>query len=303
MINIDNRIFQKVDESEFWLLCHIAKRLNNNRLCWPSNKLLCKDTGWSMDKLQRIKKRLIDKGILKVIERMHPNGQGSNAYKMCTNLIGIYIPVDDIDPLPDFTPPLQNQVDPPPQNQVTEVLINEVLINIAKSKNTDESNKIDHQTALFLEEDNAIEDQSENDSTTIQDSSTEQKKPDCKKRGQKKLEKPPEYEAFVSIWCEEYPTIKLGANPAIGGKMIKELVAQTKVQLAERQMASTYENTIEFWQIFVKALKNTWANGADLTTINSKYPSLIYQIENGKGSFTQGKWSNRTLTERLINSL
>ena len=96
MINIDTRLLPKVTEPELWLLLHLSKRINKENVCWPSNRVLCRETGWHIDKLQRIKKQLIEKKILIVIIRKHPEGgQGSNAYKINTEHIGVFIPAKD----------------------------------------------------------------------------------------------------------------------------------------------------------------------------------------------------------------
>ena len=36
MINLDDRIFEQIkDESQMWLLLHIAKRINKDMSCFP----------------------------------------------------------------------------------------------------------------------------------------------------------------------------------------------------------------------------------------------------------------------------
>lgn len=68
MINLDDRIIDKelLDESEFWLLMHIVKRINRNRKAFPGNELLCRDTGFSIFKLKLVKKKLVSKKMLLV---------------------------------------------------------------------------------------------------------------------------------------------------------------------------------------------------------------------------------------------
>lgn len=94
MLNIDTRLFSKVDCSEMWMLMHLSKRVGvKERTCWPSNKTLCKDTGWHIEKVQKVKKALIDKGLIEVI--MRP--EQSNIYKIKTRLIGIYMGIEDFE--------------------------------------------------------------------------------------------------------------------------------------------------------------------------------------------------------------
>jgi uncharacterized phage protein (TIGR02220 family) len=132
MINIDTRLLSKVDESELWLLTHIAKRINSQRECWPSNTTLCKETGFGIDKLQRVKKSLVEKGLMKVYPRKNKTGQTSNNYQVLTRFIGVYISlpdfqggvgISDMEPLPETT------LFPLPEEPTTEGLSKEVLTN------------------------------------------------------------------------------------------------------------------------------------------------------------------------------
>lgn len=95
MINIDTRLFELIkDESQMWLLMHIAKRINKNRFCFPKNSTLAKDCGWGDNKLQKVKKQLKDLGILKVEARKIDGRQRANNYIVNTDLIGVYISLD-----------------------------------------------------------------------------------------------------------------------------------------------------------------------------------------------------------------
>ncbi len=73
-----------------WLLVHLIKFLGRKDSVWPSNKKLCKDTGWNIDKLQRVKKRLLDKGLISVEVKYNT----SNVYRFHTKEIKIFIDVD-----------------------------------------------------------------------------------------------------------------------------------------------------------------------------------------------------------------
>lgn len=95
MLNIDTRLLAQVDESELWLLMQLAKRINKENLCWPSNRTLCSETGWHIEKLQRIKKQLMEKNLLSVLIRKHPEGgQGANAYQVNSAYIGVFVSAD-----------------------------------------------------------------------------------------------------------------------------------------------------------------------------------------------------------------
>lgn len=100
MINIDERIFQKVDNNELVLLVHIAKRLGKKHYCFPSNNTLMRDTKWKIDKLRAIKNGLIEKGLLQV-EAMEGR---SNNYYVKTDLIGVYVGADKLSEPPSEKP-------------------------------------------------------------------------------------------------------------------------------------------------------------------------------------------------------
>lgn len=88
MINIHSKLLSKVDDSEMWLLIHIANRIGMEMKCFPSNKTLMRDTGWKIDKLQRVKKSLAEKGLIEITERVN----SSNLYTINTDLISLFVP-------------------------------------------------------------------------------------------------------------------------------------------------------------------------------------------------------------------
>ena len=111
MINLDDRIIDKqlLGESEFWLLMHIVKRINRNRKTFPGNDLLCQDTGFSICKLKRVKKKLVSKKMLLVKSRI---GVGhkftSNEYTVNTEYVSIYMPMKEVK-----TPPIVEPINRP----------------------------------------------------------------------------------------------------------------------------------------------------------------------------------------------
>jgi hypothetical protein len=98
MLNVDDRILEKLDEKELWLLMHIVKRLNVDGTCWPSNETLLVDTRWrDIRTLRRVRKSLLEKGIIKQDNRYKETGeQTSNSYKVLTTLIGVYKPANKL---------------------------------------------------------------------------------------------------------------------------------------------------------------------------------------------------------------
>ena len=129
MINIDDRLLPTVNESEMWLLLHLGKRLGNSMSAFPSNKTLLEDTGWHIEKLQRVKTSLVEKRILKVKIRKNT----SNLYTIKTDFLGVYISgkgqsveVEESPSENPVYPPRENR-QPSPGKTDNEVLTTEVL--------------------------------------------------------------------------------------------------------------------------------------------------------------------------------
>lgn len=92
MINLDDRIFEQIKtDSQMWLLLHIAKRINKDMFCFPTNYTLSKDCGWGMNKVQKVKAQLKQLGLIDVSKRMVKGQQRANNYTVTTDHIGIYI--------------------------------------------------------------------------------------------------------------------------------------------------------------------------------------------------------------------
>jgi hypothetical protein len=92
MINIDTRILPQVTPDQLYLLCHIINFMNENRMCFPSNKKLIEQSGFSESKILRVKNDLVTRNIISVKKRFRPDGsQTSNFYRIETDLIGIFV--------------------------------------------------------------------------------------------------------------------------------------------------------------------------------------------------------------------
>ena len=149
MINIDTRLFDLItDESQMWLLMHIAKRINKNRACFPKNSTLAQDCKWGENKLQKVKKQLKDLGILKVEARKIEGRQRANNYIVSTNLIGIYVSLDKIKGTPNEGTPIKGNLNEGGLNEGTlkqgnisithnQVLNNPKVLNNISSINVD----------------------------------------------------------------------------------------------------------------------------------------------------------------------
>ena len=92
MINIDTRLLPQVTPDQLFLLCHIVNFMNENRMCFPSNKKLIEHSGFSESKILRVKNELVTRKIISGKQRFRPDGsQTSNLYKITTELIGVFV--------------------------------------------------------------------------------------------------------------------------------------------------------------------------------------------------------------------
>jgi hypothetical protein len=99
MLNIDTQLLDKVDPDELYLLCRITNRIGANKTAWPSNRLLLQETGWHIQKLLIVKKRLEEKHLLQVTRKKGL----SNRYKINTKLIKNYVGKTDEKDKPKLT--------------------------------------------------------------------------------------------------------------------------------------------------------------------------------------------------------
>lgn len=93
-----------------WLLLHITRFLGKNMTCWPSNKTLLERTGWSMGKLQAVKKSLQDKKLLEVSLRSNGTAQATNLYKVKTKYLSVFVNIGDKEFVEEITTPAKNRV-------------------------------------------------------------------------------------------------------------------------------------------------------------------------------------------------
>jgi hypothetical protein len=82
MINIDTRILPQVTPDQLYLLCHIVNFMNDNKMCFPSNKKLIEQSGFSESKILRLKNDLVTRNIISVKKRL---------YRIETDLIGVFV--------------------------------------------------------------------------------------------------------------------------------------------------------------------------------------------------------------------
>lgn len=139
MLNIDDRFLGEATIDQFWFMCHLAKFMNMDATCFPSNQTLCDCTGWRISKLNEVKKSCIDAGFIKVETRYLNNRQSSNEYTVLIDRISIavnlkgkkarQIPATFVAPChAGGTPPATLAAPPPATLAVSEVLTNKEVL-------------------------------------------------------------------------------------------------------------------------------------------------------------------------------
>jgi hypothetical protein len=266
MINIDDRLLPGIDESELFLLCHITKRLNKEMFCFPSNRTLMEETNWGKEKLQKVKKSLIDKGYLAIENRFIDNVQTSNICTVTTDLIGCYVGADKLSNRAEKpTPPREKHTPPPGAANTTtmEVLTRDEVLNT------------DSNESVFIK------------TSEYSGVNTEKKE---KKVAGKKKEKSRDvcYPDFVKAWTEAFPTLGFDA---VSGSKIKSMIAHSRAIVKERTDAgvgnselSEEQKTLGIFQYILDYVKRTnhWCQGKSITTFESKYREIYTEVIHGK---------------------
>lgn len=161
MINLDDRLLDRLDDRQMWLLLHIVKRINKDGVCWPSMEQILKDTKWKDERtVKRVRDDLVGLGVIKVTSRMRQTGgQTSNLYSLETDQIGVFVTAKRLQEMqgPGVHEmggrPLQTLGGPGVHEMGGEVLAKEVLGIEVLTKEGSESEKIplpvpENQTAL-----------------------------------------------------------------------------------------------------------------------------------------------------------
>lgn len=262
MVNIDTRIikFFKLSESEFWLLFHVVSMLDKDMKCFPSNDRLMEDTGWAIEKLQKIKKSLYAKGIIVVHNRYNGKRQASNLYYLKTDLISLFVTVEKLTK-DGIEIPMGSENRTP-----LSVSENQVGGGVGKSDNR----SINHSEVL-----------SNSSSPNVEEAQTlfsQESLPKTKKEKIKKKEVDPAYGALVEVWTREYP--ELHFDP-VSGKKIKEIIEKIKHHLrigGKEYSVDTARNMLEFVIQYAKRSEN-WASGKHISTFTQKFDEIVYEIK------------------------
>jgi hypothetical protein len=264
MINLDTRLLPQVTPDQLFLLCHIVNFMNENKMCFPSNKKLIEQCKFSESKILRIKNELVTRKIISVKQRFRPDGsQTSNLYKIETEFIGVFVTGKSMSNL-DTTPFTNEEGDTftheggtpltmKPHEVLTNRSINHIKVLSSSSENSKEFSPIEINGIEIKEKKNG----KVNPFQLISELQKEETKESCAKENKER--KPnPTYEAFT-IFCEtferlsgaNYPKDKKGnyiMSPKEAGGMVYLLRWLEKVD--------TYGNTIEALKVFVRAAWN-----------------------------------------------
>ena len=213
MINIDTRLLPQVTPDQLFLLCHIVNFMNDNRMCFPSNKKLIEQSGFSDSKILRIKNELVTRKIISVKQRFRPDGsQTSNLYKIETEFIGVFVTGKNMSIL-DTTPFTEEEGGvftteggTPSRIKPLEVLPN---LSINKNKVLDFENEFSHFEKITIEDSQSSK---VNPFTVVAKLQSEkERKESCAK--EKKEKKPnPTYEAFT-VFCQTFEQLSGAAYP------------------------------------------------------------------------------------------
>ena len=220
MINIDTRLLPQVTPDQLFLLCHIVNFMNENRMCFPSNKKLIEQSGFSDSKILRIKNELVTRKIISVKQRFRPDGsQTSNLYKIETEFIGVFVTGKNMSIL-DTTPftdeeggVFTTEGGTPSRIKPLEVLPN---LSINKNKVLGFENEFSHFEKITI---NDFQSSKVNPFTIVSKLQSEKEKNTRKKEKEKPDAEPkaerkpnPTYEAFI-VFCQTFEQLSGAAYP------------------------------------------------------------------------------------------
>ncbi len=91
------------------------------------------------------------------------------------------------------------------------------------------------------------------------------------------------YPAFVQEWTQAYP--ELGFD-GISGKKIKSLITKTNAYLTNSGKEVTLHNSVNMFLYILAYVKRVshFCHGKPMTTFESQYLSIIFEIKNGKST-------------------
>lgn len=283
MINIDTRLLLKVTPDELFLLCHIVNFMNENRMCFPSNKKLIEQCRFSDSKILRVKNELVSKKIISVKQRFRPDGsQTSNIYKIESEYIGVFVTGKNMSNL-NTHPFTDEEGDTFNTEGGTSSKMNtlEVLAN-RSIKNKEVLSSCENTFSPPFEADikNPFSRQSYHDSLNHDN---KEKEKSCAK----KEKEPTETYAAFSTFCQTYERLAGVTYPTDNGNYImtakdgancKKLVQWLKKVSATEQtaeeMVATF--TTAAWQISDKWLRANFTISNIYSQANNIYTKFMY---------------------------
>ena len=287
MINIDTRLLPKVTPDQLFLLCHIVNFMNENRMCFPSNKKLIEQCGFSDSKILRVKNELVAKKIISVKQRFRPDGsQTSNIYKIESEYIGVFVTGKNMSNL-NTHPFTDEEGDTFNTEGGTSSKMNtiEVLANRSiKNKEVLSSCEFENSPPFEADIKNPFSRQSYHDSLTYEQGEKEKEKSSAKKEKEKQ---PSETYSAFATFCSTYERLAGVTYPSDNGNYImtakdgancKKLVQWLKKVSATKQgaeeMVATF--TTAAWQISDKWLKANFTISNIYSQANNIYTKFMY---------------------------
>jgi hypothetical protein len=267
MINIDTRLLPQVTPDQLFLLCHIVNFMNENKMCFPSNKKLIEQCKFSDSKILRIKNELVTRKIISVKQRFRPDGsQTSNLYKIETEFIGVFVTGKSMSNL-DTTPFTNEEGDTftheggtpltmKPHEVLTNRSINHIkVLSSSSSENSKEFSPIEINGIEIKEKKNG----KVNPFQLISELQKEEEREKTSDKKEKEERKPnPTYEAFT-VFCQTFERLS-GANypkDKNGNYLMSKKDAGGMVYLMRNvEQVDRNGNSIEALKVFVTAAWN-----------------------------------------------
>jgi hypothetical protein len=257
--------------------------MNQNKMCFPSNAKLSKDSTFSQSKILRVKNSLVDKKIMTVTRRFRADGsQTSNLYKLQTEYIGVFVSAKNMSDL-DTTPftdeegeVFTHEEGTPSAMNTQEVLANRSINNIKVLKECENSF-----TPPQPKIKNSFARQSIHDSISHEQGFKEKEKSTREK--EKESQEPTEtYSAFIA-YCQAYencakvtlPKNKQGnyIMSAKDGSNCKKLISWIKqiavVEGTMDEMVAAF--TKAAWHVGDKFIRNNFSISIIYSNANSIY--------------------------------
>lgn len=289
MINIDTRLLNQVTPEQLYLLCQIVNFMNENKMCFPSNKKLIMHSKFSESKILRVKNELVAKKIISVKQRFRADGsQTSNVYRIESEYIGVFVTGKNMSNM-DTSPFTDEEGDTftheggtPSRIKPLEVLANRSINNIKVLKECENSF-----TPPQPKIKNSFARQSIHDSISHEQGFKEKEKSTREK--EKESQEPTEtYSAFIA-YCQAYencakvtlPKNKQGnyIMSAKDGSNCKKLISWIKqiavVEGTMDEMVAAF--TKAAWHVSDKFMKNNFSISMIYSNANAIYTKFHYQ--------------------------